>query len=148
MSSEEVYFCPNCMAKISSEDAVCPECGGSMNIQNSPHQLPVNSILNGRYLIGRVLGEGGFGITYLGYDLRTNTKTAIKEYFPSSRTASARSPTQCLFMTKRVCLSMKRANSAFLRKRKPYIASETRKISSTCLISFPRTTPRISSWNI
>ncbi len=83
MSSEEVYFCPNCMAKISSEDAVCPECGGSMNIQNSPHQLPVNSILNGRYLIGRVLGEGGFGITYLGYDLRTNTKAAIKEYFPS-----------------------------------------------------------------
>ena len=84
MGTEEVYFCPNCMAKISSEDAICPECGGNMSIQNAPHQLPVNNILNGRYLIGRVLGEGGFGITYLGYDLRTNTKTAIKEYFPST----------------------------------------------------------------
>ena len=83
MSLEEVFFCPNCMAKISSEDVICPECGAKVKIQNAPHQLQINNILNGRYLIGRVLGEGGFGITYLGYNLRSNTKAAIKEYFPS-----------------------------------------------------------------
>ena len=80
---EEIYFCPNCMAKISAGDTKCPVCGGNVNVQNAAHQLPVNTILNGRYIIGKVLGEGGFGITYLGYDLQTDTKAAIKEYFPS-----------------------------------------------------------------
>ncbi len=80
---EEIYFCPNCMAKISAGDAKCPVCGGNVNVQNAAHQLPVNTILNGRYITGKVLGEGGFGITYLGYDLQTDTKAAIKEYFPS-----------------------------------------------------------------
>ena len=80
---EEVFFCPNCMAKISAGDTKCPVCGGNVNVQNAAHQLPVNTILNGRYIIGKVLGEGGFGITYLGYDLQTDTKAAIKEYFPS-----------------------------------------------------------------
>ena len=33
---------------------------------------------------GRALGEGGFGITYLGRDLRLELRVAIKEYFPTA----------------------------------------------------------------
>lgn len=81
----EIFFCPNCMANTGYAYDVCPVCGGSMNVVNEPHQLPVNSILNGRYIIGRTLGAGGFGITYVGYDLKLNSKVAIKEYYMSGR---------------------------------------------------------------
>ena len=45
--------------------------------------LPMGTLLNGRYMTGKVLGIGGFGITYLGYDLTLEIKIAIKEYMPS-----------------------------------------------------------------
>ena len=96
---KEIYFCPNCMAKIAPGNGKCPECGGDINIENAPHQLPVNSILNGRYLIGRVLGAGGFGITYIGYDLKNNCRVAIKEYYPSG--AANRSTASMVLPTSR-----------------------------------------------
>ena len=89
----EIFFCPNCMANIGGDYGVCPVCGGSMNVVNEPHQLPVNSILNGRYIIGRTLGAGGFGITYVGYDLKLNSKVAIKEYYMSGGVSRTRSLT-------------------------------------------------------
>ncbi len=79
----EIYRCVNCMGEIAKEEKVCHHCG----YDTAGHVQPVNAlraetILNGRYLVGRVLGQGGFGITYVGYDLTLGIKVAIKEYFP------------------------------------------------------------------
>lgn len=38
----------------------------------------------GKYRIERVLGQGGFGVTYLATDLNLDRRVCIKEFFPSS----------------------------------------------------------------
>ena len=63
---------------------VCPVCGFDETKQQPYLALPLGTIVNGRYLIGKVLGIGGFGITYLGFDLTLEIKVAIKEYMPSA----------------------------------------------------------------
>ena len=85
-------LCINCM-RDKADNGVCPFCGfDEAQYEPSPHHLNPKSILGGKYLIGRVLGEGGFGITYLGWDLNLDLKLAIKEYYPSgfvTRTGSS-----------------------------------------------------------
>ena len=76
-------ICMSCMHELSAPKGVCPQCGcdNSMVI-NEAHQLECGSILAGTYLVGKVLGQGGFGITYVGWDLNLEIKVAIKEYYP------------------------------------------------------------------
>lgn len=74
-------ICYGCFCEKGTE--VCPYCGFSAKDYDKPVlALPLGTILNGRYITGRVLGQGGFGITYLGYDLTLDIKVAIKEYLP------------------------------------------------------------------
>ena len=78
-------FCPYCMNLV-KEGETCTNCGLTEGVYTPrDHHLPLGSVLNDRYLVGRVLGEGGFGITYIGCDLNLEMKVAIKEYFPIDR---------------------------------------------------------------
>ena len=82
---EQESFCPYCMSRVAPGQS-CPVCGLTQGAYTpAPHHLPLGTILAGRYLVGRALGEGGFGITYIGCDLRLEMKVAIKEYFPVDR---------------------------------------------------------------
>ena len=75
--------CLCCFQELHEPKGVCPYCGcNNATISNEAHQLEAGSILVGTYLIGKVLGQGGFGITYVGWDLNLEIKVAIKEYYP------------------------------------------------------------------
>jgi len=74
--------CESCMKNTAGP--VCEHCGYPQKQPNQSHQLPVGTVLGGRYQTGKVLGQGGFGITYLGWDKEAGEKVAIKEFYPSA----------------------------------------------------------------
>lgn len=77
-------ICPSCLNEMPRKGFPCPLCGYTPDtVEQSPRCMPPYTILAGRYLVGTVLGEGGFGITYRGWDLEQDRKIAIKEYFPT-----------------------------------------------------------------
>lgn len=79
----KVNLCFGCM-KEKTQAGPCPHCGFDENTYvPEPHHLPPGTVLSGKYLLGRVLGEGGFGITYIGWDLNLELRVAIKEYYPN-----------------------------------------------------------------
>ncbi len=76
-------LCMGCMERNDTNSTICPHCGFDENKTIvSPHHLPYRTILNQKYLVGRALGEGGFGITYLAWDCNLQMKVALKEYYP------------------------------------------------------------------
>ncbi len=80
-------LCSNCFADLKQGENACPQCGyadGGVNAARNPIALPMGSVLLGRYVIGKVLGKGGFGVTYLAYDLKADRTVAIKEYLPDA----------------------------------------------------------------
>lgn len=80
-----MYRCENCFNEYGDAFDVCPHCGyvkgsGKRDI----YMLGLGVVLrNGRYIIGKVLGNGGFGITYKAWDTVLNRCVAIKEFYPS-----------------------------------------------------------------
>ena len=75
--------CPNCFARKGAAGE-CPECDYVAGTTvDSPVHLPPGTWLLGRYRTGKLLGQGGFGATYLGWDDRLQIRVAVKEYFPT-----------------------------------------------------------------
>lgn len=76
-------ICYKCMREYTG--SVCNHCGFNPSLyENIPTALLPMTVLHNQYILGIVLGKGGFGITYTGYDNINMRKVAIKEFFPSS----------------------------------------------------------------
>ena len=75
------HICENCFEE--TETSACPHCGYAPGESaKDPSMLAPGSVLLGKYIVGQVIGKGGFGITYLAYDTAKDKTVAIKEYFP------------------------------------------------------------------
>ncbi len=77
--------CALCGADNPPSAAACIVCGAALIEEagsGASHALPLGTKLRGgAYAVGKVLGQGGFGITYLGSDTRLRRAVAIKELF-------------------------------------------------------------------
>ncbi len=79
-------ICFGCMNEIENPDQTCPICGYNKRESEKRQKsrcLSPGTIVGENYLVGKVLGVGGFGITYLAKNLKTEETLALKEYFPA-----------------------------------------------------------------
>ena len=80
----KLYLCLACMANKGIND-ICPHCGFDPKTYVPDRMaLALGTHLKDRYVIGKSLGSGGFGITYLAWDQTLEVAMAIKEYLPTN----------------------------------------------------------------
>ncbi len=83
MQFKGMNLCDFCFEPIGPGN-VCTKCGLSHEkYQAEAGLLMPGTNLLGKYIIGRVLGRGGFGATYLAYSSERDKVVAIKEYYPT-----------------------------------------------------------------
>ncbi|MBQ2903149.1 MAG: serine/threonine protein kinase [Clostridia bacterium] len=77
--------CFGCMREFGKQYEVCPHCGYVVGTAPKiKSHLFCGTVLSGRYMLGKVLGHGGFGITYIAWDKKLNRPVAVKEFFPNA----------------------------------------------------------------
>ncbi len=76
--------CLHCMEIYDEEYDVCPYCGFQRGTPpDIKYHLYPGTVIADRYIIGTVIGHGGFGVTYVAWDTQLGMKTAIKEFYPA-----------------------------------------------------------------
>lgn len=78
----ETKICLGCMQEIPANQPRCPRCGFSAADPYPSIALPLKTVLNERYVIGKPIRVGGDGITYIGYDLEKEQACIVREYLP------------------------------------------------------------------
>ncbi len=82
MKIKGIDFCANCMNRTEGQMR-CPYCGClQKDVSTSMRHLPPGTVLAERYVLGKVLGQGNFGITYIAKDTLFESVIAVKECFP------------------------------------------------------------------
>jgi serine/threonine-protein kinase len=78
--------CHVCGYQNRAQVIACEACGAQLNMSVLNKNMGIlpsgTKLLNGVYEIKRVLGQGGFGITYQAHDTRLSRPVALKEFFP------------------------------------------------------------------
>jgi len=95
--------CIRCMKEIEDGQQVCGFCNFAQDTPPEyPDALAPGTELRNRFVLGRELGRGGFGITYVGYDKYLDCKVAIKEYYPQSLAARLPSENKIFWRNKQM----------------------------------------------
>lgn len=114
--SEIEKICLRCM-RISDDVGICPYCGREKTGQQTwSKALVPGTILNNKILIGNILGKGGYGITYIGYDMLLEYRVAVKEFFPDEMVDRAEDGKTVLVLDEVNGEEYQRETTAYLRE--------------------------------
>ncbi len=83
MTKATAKLCMGCMAPLEG-DTVCSHCGYDANLGYDANYIKPGTVLNSRYLVGRLVHKNGEGARYVGYDNSLSKTVWIHEYFPHS----------------------------------------------------------------
>lgn len=76
-------LCMNCMSDTAGKSE-CPNCGCQSGEPQVPHGLPIRTMLQNRYIVGRAKSSNGEGTTYIGYDTVLHLPVELREFFPQT----------------------------------------------------------------
>ena len=118
--------CLGCMKPYESTFGLCPYCGymPGTPAEEAIHMAP-GTLLQNRYVIGKVLGFGGFGVTYIAWDNKLEQRVAIKEYLPVNSPPACLDTRRCRFLAAIRRSSLRTACINSWRKRAAWLSSRT-----------------------
>lgn len=118
--------CMGCMREITDTTAPCPHCGympGTM--PDNDYVLHPYTILDGKYLVGRMLQEDDSRIAYIGFELNLQIPVKIEEFYPKDFAARSRA----------MVFAREEKDAARIQKRKEEFLAQARihaKNAGTC----------------
>lgn len=98
--------CENCCELYDTSYGMCPHCGyahgdGAKEVYHLKPGTRLKNDEGKEYVIGKSVGQGGFGIVYKAWDDALKRVVAIKEFFPLSMASRDEGETQISVSAKR-----------------------------------------------
>lgn len=118
-------------------DGPCEKCGYSNDAPYLPSYLAPGTVLNDRYIVGKLLSYNGEGATYIGFDKVTSAKVTIKEYMPDTLCSRKKGDPQIVVDSNRLPL-YKTYMSEFVELNKALLKARSMTHIQTVLDIFPQ----------
>ena len=140
--------CSNCFQEYEADYGVCPYCGYSEGDATAEaYCLTPGTEIAGRYLIGRMLGLGGFGITYQAWDQKLETVMAVKEYYPSGLVNRLPGQAEVMLVASKREEEFRYGKERFLEEARNLARFNTHPNIVNVYVFLRPTTPPTSSWS-
>lgn len=118
-------------------DGPCEKCGYSNDAPYLPSYLAPGTVLNDRYIVGKLLSYNGEGATYIGFDKVTSAKVTIKEYMPDTLCSRKKGDPQIVVDSNQLPL-YKTYMSEFVELNKALLKARSMTHIQTVLDIFPQ----------
>lgn len=76
------HLCMQCMLETDERETLCPYCGYPVSSKQPKPYLPQGTVLNDRYLVGKMIKRNVDSAVYIGYDNSLDKAVEIREFFP------------------------------------------------------------------